>query len=88
MPKDSEKDSLHAHVLADRRYAAMLGLGFSAGIPYLLARHPDSAATPSCRPAPDCPRLGKRNAHDETVILAAIAVVTAERHIKRAPEYR
>ena len=32
MQKDPEKDSLLAHVLADRRYAAMLGLGFSAGV--------------------------------------------------------
>jgi PAT family beta-lactamase induction signal transducer AmpG len=32
-----------AHVLADRRYAAMLGLGFSAGIPYLLVYSTQSA---------------------------------------------
>jgi hypothetical protein len=36
MQNDPEKASLLAHLLADRRYAAMLGLGFSAGIPYLL----------------------------------------------------
>ena len=43
MQKDPEKDSLLAHVLADRRYAAMLGLGFSAGIPYLLVYVTQSA---------------------------------------------
>lgn len=43
MQKGPEKDSLLAHVLADRRYAAMLGLGFSAGIPYLLVYVTQSA---------------------------------------------
>jgi MFS transporter, PAT family, beta-lactamase induction signal transducer AmpG len=43
MQKDPEKDSVLAHVLADRRYAAMLGLGFSAGIPYLLVYVTQSA---------------------------------------------
>ncbi len=43
MQKDPEKDSLLAHVLADRRYAAMLGLGFSAGIPFLLVYVTQSA---------------------------------------------
>jgi hypothetical protein len=38
-----EKASLLAHLLADRRYAAMLGLGFSAGIPYLLVYVTQSA---------------------------------------------
>jgi acetyl-CoA transporter-like protein len=35
MQKDPEKDSLLAHVLADRSYAAMLGLGFSAASVWL-----------------------------------------------------
>jgi PAT family beta-lactamase induction signal transducer AmpG len=43
MQKDPEKDSLLAHVLADRRYAAMLGLGFSAGVPFLLVYVTQSA---------------------------------------------
>ena len=43
MQEDPEKDSLLAHVLADRRYAAMLGLGFSAGIPFLLVYVTQSA---------------------------------------------
>jgi MFS transporter, PAT family, beta-lactamase induction signal transducer AmpG len=43
MQKDPEKDTLLAHVLADRRYAAMLGLGFSAGIPFLLVYVTQSA---------------------------------------------
>ena len=43
MQKDPEKNSLLAHVLADRRYAAMLGLGFSAGIPFLLVYVTQSA---------------------------------------------
>jgi len=43
MQKDPEKDSVLAYVLADRRYAAMLGLGFSAGIPYLLVYVTQSA---------------------------------------------
>jgi len=43
MQNDPEKASLLAHLLADRRYAAMLGLGFSAGIPYLLVYVTQSA---------------------------------------------
>jgi PAT family beta-lactamase induction signal transducer AmpG len=43
MKNDQEKTSLLAHVFADRRYAAMLGLGFSAGIPYLLVYVTQSA---------------------------------------------
>src|SRR5208337_1993553 len=43
MRNDPEKDSLIAHLWADRRYAAMLGLGFSAGIPYLLVYVTQSA---------------------------------------------
>ena len=43
MQKDPEKNSLLSHLLADRRYAAMLGLGFSAGIPYLLVYSTQSA---------------------------------------------
>jgi PAT family beta-lactamase induction signal transducer AmpG len=38
-----EKDSLLSHLSADRRYLAMLGLGFSAGMPYLLV-YPTQAA--------------------------------------------
>jgi PAT family beta-lactamase induction signal transducer AmpG len=38
-----EKASLLAHLSADRRYLAMLGLGFSAGMPYLLV-YPTQAA--------------------------------------------
>jgi PAT family beta-lactamase induction signal transducer AmpG len=38
-----KKDSLLAHLSADRRYLAMLGLGFSAGMPYLLV-YPTQAA--------------------------------------------
>jgi PAT family beta-lactamase induction signal transducer AmpG len=43
MKSDSEHGSMLAHVMADRRYAAMLGLGFSAGIPYLLVYSTQSA---------------------------------------------
>ena len=43
MQKDAEKNFLLSHLLADRRYAAMLGLGFSAGIPYLLVYSTQSA---------------------------------------------
>jgi len=39
----SRKNSLLSYLLADRRYAAMLGLGFSAGIPYLLVYSTQSA---------------------------------------------
>lgn len=39
----SEKGSLLAHLSTDRRYLAMLGLGFSAGMPYLLV-YPTQAA--------------------------------------------
>jgi PAT family beta-lactamase induction signal transducer AmpG len=39
----NDSDSLLAHLWADRRYAAMLGLGFSAGIPYLLVYVTQSA---------------------------------------------
>ena len=35
MHKDSEKTWL-AHLAEDRRYAAMAGLGFSSGLPFLL----------------------------------------------------
>jgi PAT family beta-lactamase induction signal transducer AmpG len=38
-----ENSSLLAHLSADRRYLAMLGLGFSAGIPYLLVYPTQSA---------------------------------------------
>jgi PAT family beta-lactamase induction signal transducer AmpG len=43
MQNDSEKNSYLAHLLADRRFAAMLGLGFSSGIPYLLVYATQSA---------------------------------------------
>jgi hypothetical protein len=43
MQKNPEKAALLAHFSADRRYAAMLGLGFSAGIPYLLVYATQSA---------------------------------------------
>ncbi len=43
MPNDPEKASLLAHLWADRRYAAMLGLGFSSGIPFLLVYVTQSA---------------------------------------------
>ena len=43
MRNDPEKASLLAHLSADRRYLAMLGLGFSAGIPYLLVYPTQSA---------------------------------------------
>src|SRR5271165_3936093 len=43
MQRDSQKDSLFAHLSADRRYAAMLGLGFSSGIPFLLVYVTQSA---------------------------------------------
>lgn len=50
-----EKGSLLAHLSTDRRYLAMLGLGFSAGMPYLLV-YPTQAAWLSdaqgpCRPS-------------------------------------
>lgn len=38
-----ENSSLLAHLSTDRRYLAMLGLGFSAGIPYLLVYPTQSA---------------------------------------------
>ena len=43
MLKDPERNSLLSHLLADRRYAAMLGFGLSAGIPYLLVYSTQSA---------------------------------------------
>ena len=43
MQKDRKNNSLLSDLLADRRYAAMLGLGFSAGIPYLLVYSTQSA---------------------------------------------
>jgi len=43
MRNDPEKASLLAHFWADRRYAAMLGLGFSSGIPFLLVYVTQSA---------------------------------------------
>ncbi|MGA9549952.1 MAG: MFS transporter [Rhodomicrobium sp.] len=43
MTNDPEKASVLAHLWADRRYAAMLGLGFSSGIPFLLVYVTQSA---------------------------------------------
>ncbi len=43
MNDNPEKASLLAHLSADRRYLAMLGLGFSAGIPFLLVYSTQSA---------------------------------------------
>ncbi|MGA8170829.1 MAG: MFS transporter [Methylocystis sp.] len=43
MPDSSEKTSYLDHLLADRRFAAMFGLGFSSGIPYLLVYATQSA---------------------------------------------
>ncbi len=43
MKVDSENHSLLGHLKSDRRYLAMLGLGFSAGIPYLLVYPTQSA---------------------------------------------
>ena len=43
MRNDSEKASLLAHLWGDRRYVAMLGLGFSSGIPFLLVYATQSA---------------------------------------------
>jgi len=43
MQTDSDKNSYLAHLRADRRFAAMLGLGFSSGIPYLLVYITQSA---------------------------------------------
>ena len=43
MTMESARPSLLAHLSADRRYLAMLGLGFSAGIPYLLVYPTQSA---------------------------------------------
>jgi PAT family beta-lactamase induction signal transducer AmpG len=43
MQHDGEKTSYLAHLSADRRFAAMLGLGFSSGIPYLLVYATQSA---------------------------------------------
>ena len=43
MTNDPEKASVLAHIWADRRYAAMLGLGFSSGIPFLLVYVTQSA---------------------------------------------
>lgn len=43
MPNDPEKPSLLAHLAADRRYLAMLGLGFSSGLPFLLVYVTQSA---------------------------------------------
>jgi hypothetical protein len=48
MHKDSEKTWL-AHLAEDRRYAAMAGLGFSSGLPFLLAYSTQSAAVGSGR---------------------------------------
>ena len=42
MHKDSEKTWL-AHLAEDRRYAAMAGLGFSSGLPFLLVYSTQSA---------------------------------------------
>jgi PAT family beta-lactamase induction signal transducer AmpG len=43
MRNDPEKASLLPHLWADRRYVAMLGLGFSSGIPFLLVYVTQSA---------------------------------------------
>lgn len=43
MTADSQRSSLLSHLAQDRRYAAMLGLGFSSGIPYLLVYITQSA---------------------------------------------
>ena len=43
MPNNPEKDSVLAHLAADRRYVAMLGLGFSSGLPFLLVYVTQSA---------------------------------------------
>ena len=43
MRNDPEKASLLAHLWADRRYVAMLGLGFSSEIPFLLVYVTQSA---------------------------------------------
>src|SRR5208283_4404785 len=43
MPNDAKTASLMAHLSSDRRYLAMLGLGFSAGIPFLLVYVTQSA---------------------------------------------
>jgi MFS transporter, PAT family, beta-lactamase induction signal transducer AmpG len=43
LTNDPEKASILAHLWADRRYAAMLGLGFSSGIPFLLVYVTQSA---------------------------------------------
>lgn len=43
MQKDAENASLLAHLTADRRYLAMLGLGFSSGLPFLLVYVTQSA---------------------------------------------
>src|ERR1700731_619585 len=42
MHKDSQKTWL-AHLAEDRRYAAMVGLGFSSGLPFLLVYSTQSA---------------------------------------------
>jgi MFS transporter, PAT family, beta-lactamase induction signal transducer AmpG len=43
MRNDSQTASVLAHLSSDRRYLAMLGLGFSAGIPFLLVYITQSA---------------------------------------------
>jgi PAT family beta-lactamase induction signal transducer AmpG len=43
LTNDPERASILAHLWADRRYAAMLGLGFSSGIPFLLVYVTQSA---------------------------------------------
>ena len=43
MTNDAENHSMLGHLKSDRRYLAMLGLGFSAGIPYLLVYPTQSA---------------------------------------------
>ena len=43
LTNDPEKASLLGHLWSDRRYAAMLGFGFSSGIPFLLVYVTQSA---------------------------------------------
>ena len=43
LTSEPEKAFVLAHLWADRRYAAMLGLGFSSGIPFLLVYVTQSA---------------------------------------------
>jgi hypothetical protein len=49
MQNDSQKAWL-AHLAEDRRYAAMAGLGFSSGLPFLLVYSTQSAWPPSYAP--------------------------------------